>query len=124
MLYEALLLLAVLFLAGFLFVGLTLGSTTPLVRGLFQIYLLCVVAAYFVWFWIRGGQTLAMKTWHLRLVCSDGSPLTLRHALLRFAFALPGTLSGVGILWALFDRERRFLHDRLAGTKIIFTPGH
>lgn len=124
MLYEALLLLAVLFLAGFLFVGLTLGSTAPLVRGLFQIYLSCVVAAYFVWFWLRGGQTLAMKTWHLRLVSSDGSPLTLRHALLRFVLALPCTLSVIGILWALFDRERRFLHDRLAGTKIIFTPGH
>lgn len=121
MLYESLLLVAVLFLAGFLFVGLTLGSTTPLVRAVFQIYLLCVVAAYFIWFWLRGGQTLAMKTWHLRLVSADGSPLTLRQAVLRFALALPGILLGVGILWALFDRERQFLHDHLAKTKIILT---
>lgn len=121
MLYESLLLVAVLFLAGFLFVGLTLGSTSPLMRGVFQIYLLGVVAAYFIWFWLRGGQTLAMKTWHLRLVRADGLPLTLRQAMLRFALALPSTLLGVGILWALFDREKQFLHDRLAGTKIILT---
>jgi uncharacterized RDD family membrane protein YckC len=121
MLYESLLLVAVLFLAGFLFVGLTQGSTLPLVRVVFQIYLLGVVAAYFIWFWLRGGQTLAMKTWHLRLVSADGSPLTLRQAILRFVFALPGTLLGIGILWALFDRERQFLHDRLARTKIILT---
>lgn len=119
MLYESLLLVAVLFLAGFLFIGLTLGSTTPLVRVVFQIYLLGVVAAYFIWFWLRGGQTLAMKTWHLRLVSADGSPLMLRQAMLRFVLALPGTLLGIGILWALFDREHQFLHDRLAGTKII-----
>lgn len=121
MLYESLLLVAVLFLAGFLFVGLTHGSTTQLVRAAFQIYLLCVVAAYFIWFWLHGGQTLAMKTWHLRLVSADGSPLTLRRAVLRFALALPGVLLGVGILWALFDHERQFLHDRLARTKIILT---
>jgi uncharacterized RDD family membrane protein YckC len=121
MLYESLLLVAVLFLAGFLFAGLTLGSTMPLVRVVFQIYLLGVVAAYFIWFWLRGGQTLAMKTWHLRLVSADGAPLTRRRAILRFALALPSTLLGIGILWALFDRERLFLHDRLAKTKIILT---
>lgn len=121
MLYESLLLLAVLFLAGFLFVGLTLGSTTPLVRGVFQVYLLGVVAGYFIWFWLRGGQTLAMKTWHLRLVSANGSVLTLRQAIIRFVLALPGILLGVGILWALFDSERQFLHDRLAGTRIILT---
>lgn len=119
MLYESLLLVAVLFLAGFLFVGLTQGSTTSLARGAFQIYLLGVVAAYFIWFWLRGGQTLAMKTWHLRLVNADGSPLTLRRAILRFVLAVPSTLLGMGILWALFDGERQFLHDRLTKTKII-----
>lgn len=119
MLYESLLLIAVIFLAGFLFVGLTQGSTSALARGVFQIYLLGVVASYFIWFWLRGGQTLAMKTWHLRLVSADGAPLTLRRAMLRFALALPGVLLGVGLLWALFDRERQFLHDRLAGTKVI-----
>ncbi|MBZ0105249.1 MAG: RDD family protein [Sulfuricella denitrificans] len=124
MLYDALLLLAVLFLAGFLTVGFRLDNASPLERAISQSYYLFVIAAYFVWFWLRGGQTLAMKTWHLRLVNADGSPLTLRPALLRFVIALPGTLLGFGILWALLDRDKQFLHDRLAGTKIILTPGH
>ena len=77
-----------------------------------------VAAAYFVWQWRRGGQTLAMKTWRLRLVTRDGAPLTLRHAASRFVFAVPGALLlGRGFLWALVDREGQFLHDRLAGTQ-------
>lgn len=119
MLYESLLLLAVVFLAGFVFVGLTHGVGTGLVKLAFQLYLIGVVAAYFIWFWLHGGQTLAMKTWHLRLVGIDGQPVSLRQAVLRFFVAVPGVLSGISVLWALFDRDRQFLHDRLAKTKII-----
>ncbi|MNC85492.1 RDD family protein [compost metagenome] len=61
-----------------------------------------------------------MKTWRLRLVTRSGEPLEWRHALKRFLIALPGTLLlGAGFLWALVDREGLFLHDRLAGTKIV-----
>jgi uncharacterized RDD family membrane protein YckC len=119
MLYESLLLLAVVFLAGFIFVGLTHGVSSGLAKLAFQLYLTGVVAAYFIWFWLHGGQTLAMKTWHLRLVGIAGQPVTLRQALLRFLVAVPGVLSGISVLWALFDRDRQFLHDRLAKTKII-----
>jgi uncharacterized RDD family membrane protein YckC len=119
MLYESLLLLAVIFLAGFVFVSLTRGDSSAPVRLVFQAYLILVVAAYFIWFWTHGGQTLAMKTWHLRLVGADGRSVSLRQALLRFALAVPGVLLGIGIAWAMFDRERQFLHDRLAGTRII-----
>lgn len=121
MLYESLLLLAVWFLAGFLFVGLTRGASSPLAIGALQAYILGVTAAYFLWFWLHGGQTLAMKTWRLKLVDSSGQPLGPRQAVLRFAIALPSVLSGIGILWAIFDRDRQFLHDRLAGTKLIVT---
>lgn len=121
MLYESLLLLAVLFLAGFVFVGLTHDATSGAMRLIFQVYLTGVVAAYFIWFWLHGGQTLAMKTWHLRLVGIAGQPVSLRQAILRFVVALPGMLSGISVLWAFFDRDRQFLHDRLAKTKIIQT---
>lgn len=119
MLYESMLLLAVVFLAGFIFVGLTHGAPTGWVKLAFQLYLVGVVAAYFIWFWLHGGQTLAMKTWHLRLVGIDGQPVVMRQAALRFLVAVPGVLSGASVLWALFDRDRQFLHDRLAKTKII-----
>lgn len=123
MLYESLLLLAVWFIAGFLFVGLTRGANSPLVIGALQAYILAVTAAYFLWFWLHGGQTLAMKTWRLKLVNAGNHPLGLRQAALRFMLALPSVLLGIGILWALVDRDRQFLHDRLAGTRLVETGG-
>ncbi|HMJ49583.1 MAG TPA: RDD family protein [Burkholderiales bacterium] len=120
MLYEALLLFAVWWAAGFLFLAVTPGMSAPWVRAAFQIYLVSVAAAYYVWCWLRGGQTLAMKTWRVRLISTSGNPVTLKQALLRFAVAAAGIcLAGAGIIWAFFDSEGQFLHDRLAGTKIV-----
>jgi uncharacterized RDD family membrane protein YckC len=118
MLYESLLLLAVVFLAGFPFASLATDNAGSLARAAFQFYLLLVMASYFCWFWTHGGQTLAMKTWRLRVLGKTGLSLTLPEALLRFVLAIPCVLLGVGILWALFDPDRQFLHDRLAGTRL------
>jgi uncharacterized RDD family membrane protein YckC len=64
-----------------------------------------------------------MKTWRLRLVAADGSALSVRQAALRYVVALAGMLlAGVGFLWALFDRDHQFLHDRLARTRIVRVP--
>jgi uncharacterized RDD family membrane protein YckC len=121
--YEALLLAALLLAAALPFVLMTHTADAIAARPLFQLYLIAVAAAYFVWQWRRGGQTLAMKTWRLRVVTRAGTPLNLRHAVSRFVFALAGcALAGAGFLWALVDREGLFLHDRLAGTRIIFVP--
>jgi uncharacterized RDD family membrane protein YckC len=121
--YEALLLAALLLAAALPFVLMTHTADAIAARLLFQLYLIAVAAAYFVWQWRRGGQTLAMKTWRLRVVTRAGTPLNLRHAVSRFVFALAGcALAGAGFLWALVDREGLFLHDRLAGTRIIFVP--
>ena len=121
--YEALLLVAVLWLAGLAF-GLT-ENALGLEHGrlVFQLYLAVVAGAYFVWQWVRGGQTLPMKTWRLRLVGSDGSALSVRQAIVRYVAALIGlALFGAGFVWALADRERCFLHDRIAGTRILRVP--
>lgn len=123
MLYEALLLAAVMYFAGFVFVAATHNAQTPGMRHLLQAYLLAVSACYFLWFWLHGGQTLAMKTWRLKLVSADGRRPTPNQCALRFIAAMLGIgLAGAGILWALVDRERQFLHDRLAGTRLIFFP--
>ena len=116
--YEALLLAAIVLAGSLPFVALTAGLDAT-ARPLFQLYLVCLIGAYFTWQWRRGG-TLPMKTWRLLLVTRAGTPLTWRHTVIRYLFALTGTLLlGVGFLWALVDREGLFLHDRLAGTKII-----
>ncbi|BAN34655.1 RDD protein [Sulfuricella denitrificans skB26] len=121
MLYESLLLTAVLFIAGFIFTTIFHSPLSPILRFVFQIYLLLVMAFYFIGYWMHGGQTLPMKTWHLRIVCTDGQPLSLKQACLRFLLATIGVGLGFGILWALFDREHLFWHDRMAGTKVVIS---
>jgi uncharacterized RDD family membrane protein YckC len=121
--YEGMLVLAVLFAAAFAFQVTASGPPGPLegwTRHIFQGYLFLVAGFYFVWPWARGGQTLPMKTWKLRLVRADGAPLGPRRALARYALSWLSVLSiGAGFAWAVFDRDRQFLHDRLAGTRIV-----
>jgi uncharacterized RDD family membrane protein YckC len=116
MAYEAVLLFAVGFFAAWLFFFASGGrdATGGAMRHLLQVFIGLAFAAYFLWCWLRGGQTLAMKAWHIRLV-----EVTPQKALLRLVLA--GFLLPVSILWALVDRERQFLHDRLAGTRLVST---
>jgi uncharacterized RDD family membrane protein YckC len=120
MIYESLLAFAIAFFAALPFYGAASGRLTGSIRGLFQAYLIVVLGLYFVWCWHRGGQTLPMKTWKLRLVSVDGGPVSVRRAALRYLLAcLSVGLAGAGLVWAGFDRDRQFLHDRLAGTRIV-----
>ncbi|MDM0103367.1 RDD family protein [Variovorax sp. J22R24] len=141
-LYEGMLLFAVVFVAGWLFS--TLGQMRDAMdsrRHLLQAFLFVVFGVYFGWFWSKG-QTLAMKTWGIRVVDRLGRPLTQGRALARYllswvwflpplAAISPFKLSGgestvliVGwvIVWALLARfhpERQFWHDAWAGTRLI-----
>jgi uncharacterized RDD family membrane protein YckC len=117
-------LFCIAFFAGLLFLGAAGTSPSGSLRHVFQIYLFLVIGIYFVGSWRHRGQTLAMKTWKLRLVGAGGARITLRQAMLRYACAWPClVLGGIGILYAPSDRERRFLHDRLAGTSIVNSEG-
>lgn len=110
----------VLFLAAYLFLAVAQDARTGLVHTLFQVWLALACGGYFVYCWVKGGSTLPMKTWHLRLAQADGSAVGWRRAWLRYAFALPGALLfGAGFWWAFIDRDRQFLHDRLAGTRVL-----
>jgi uncharacterized RDD family membrane protein YckC len=123
MVYELLLVTAVLFVAALPFLYLVGNAQAGWQRHLFQVYILGVLFAYFSAFWLRSGQTLAMKTWRIRLVNPDGAPLTLRQAALRFILALFGLLlAGAGFWWALIDRDRQFFHDRIVGTRLVRVP--
>ena len=116
MVYEAILLFAVAFFAGWLFYFASGGrdATQGALRHELQLFVLAVFAAYFLWCWLRGGQTLAMKAWKIRVV-----DITPARALARFFWALLFVPTGVSILWAIFDMDRQFLHDRLAGTRLV-----
>jgi uncharacterized RDD family membrane protein YckC len=142
LLYEALILFGVVFIAGYLFSTLTQQRNGLTHHNLLAAWIGVVVGLYFVWFWTHSGQTLPMKTWRLRVVAADGSPLSTGRAIGRYVLAwlwflpplalhpllglrLPQTLAIAGawfLLWAAtgrFDPQRQFLHDRLAGTRVI-----
>lgn len=120
-LYDLLLTVALAIFVTFPFLALFGDSTHGWRRHVLQVWVLAAVGAYYVWFWTRSGQTLAMKTWRIRLVRAEGGgPVNPGRALHRYVLALLGTLAiGVGFAWALFDRDRQFLHDRLAGTALV-----
>lgn len=121
--YDALLLAAVLWCAALPLQLIETALETPHSRPLFQVYLVLVAAVYFVWQWVRSGQTLAMKTWQLRVVDLDRGALKVPQALLRYVAAVAGVgLAGVGFMWAFFDPEQQFLHDRIARTRIVRVP--
>ncbi|MDD5298797.1 MAG: RDD family protein, partial [Rhodocyclaceae bacterium] len=86
------------------------------------LHLFLVMGTYFVWYWRRNGQTLSMQTWHVRLVRSgdNGTP-SLKQCLVRYVLSWPSVcFFGAGLVWALCDRERQFLHDRLSGTRLVY----
>ena len=145
MMYEATLLFGVVFIAGWLFSTLLQQRHALYLRYGLLCWLLLVVGAYFVWFWSHGGQTLAMKTWRIRLVTIDGQAVKIKRAagryLLSWLWFLPGLVAAwllhakawmllfipaINIVvWALtiyLDPQRQFLHDRLAGTKLLKVP--
>jgi len=120
LLYEFLILLAIIFIASFIFHLVFRDAGASYFRPLYQFYLLLVMGYYFIWFWTHGGQTLAMQTWKMRIVTSEGQKLDNRKATIRYLLAVMGILFlGAGFLWALIDREHQYLHDRLAGTRLV-----
>ena len=85
--------------------------------------LVAVTAAYFVISWARGGQTIGMRAWRLRVTDADASRLPWPRALLRFAVAIVsfGAL-GLGFLWCLVDSDRRAWHDIAARSLLVRLP--
>lgn len=124
MVYESFLLIGVL---GFtlvlphLLLSMARQATVPGVW--LWLHLFVVLLLYFGWLWQHKGQTLAMQTWKIRLVSANGKALGSRQIVLRYILAWPSLLlGGIGLLWALADRDRQFLHDRLAGTRLVRLP--
>jgi len=74
-----------------------------------------------VWFWRHGGQTLAMKTWHVRLVREDGSKVGLLQAMFRYTLCWFFNLTGIAFIYSFFDKNGQFPQDRLAKTLLVST---
>lgn len=103
-------------LAALIFLLIFGDATLAPKRYFFQFYLWLIGAAYFIRNWTRGGQTLAMQTWRIRLTTRLGGPLTASQAMKRYILA--SIFFGLTFIWAFFDREGLYLHDRLSGTRL------
>jgi len=139
--YEGMLMFGVVFIAGYLFSTLSQTRNALDNRNALQAFVFVVFAIYFVWFWAKG-QTLAMKTWHIRVVNTSGQPITQQRALLRYLLswmwflpplaaswmlalsATEGAVLTMGwvAIWAILARfhpQQQFWHDAWAGTRLI-----
>ena len=140
-LYEGMLLFGVVFISGYLFGTLSQTRHALNNRHALQAFLFVVFGIYFTWFWAKG-QTLAMKTWNIRLVDAIGRPVSQARALLRYVaswlWLLPPLAAGAAFhlsagetvvivlgwvaIWATLSRfhpQQQFWHDAMAGTRLI-----
>lgn len=124
MLYDLLILAALWMITAALCLGLTAGHMDIQHPPWWQrLALLSVTTGYFVLSWWRGGQTIGMRTWRLRLKSTDGMSISPARALLRFFMAsLSLALAGAGFWWAWFDRQHLTAHDRLCRTTVERIP--
>jgi len=123
MVYDGLVLLAIELLATVLVLPLAQGDAIVAGNDLFRAYLVVVAFLFFGWFWTHGGQTLGMRAWRVTVVDRDGGPVSWGQAAARFGGAILSALPlGLGYLWLLLDRERLTWHDRLSGTRLVYSP--
>jgi len=143
-LYEAVLLFGVLFTLNLVYFGFTRQADPSRTHAPLMVLSFLLLGAYFIHFWTRGGQTLAAKTWHLRVVTDRGGPLSPKRALARyiaswlwlvppyaiiFALGLPKTFAlyfGLPLAWiaiyalsSFLHPRRQFWHDALCDTAIV-----
>jgi len=147
-LYESMLLFGVVFVTDLIFAPLMNQRHALWHRSGLMATLFLTMALYFMWFWTHGGQTLAMKTWHVRLVARHGGTVSLQRALARYLGSWLWIMPPILLAWlagwqnkqlihegaaAFFGwiafyallswlhPQRQFLHDALCGTRLIDT---
>ena len=122
-LYDTLLVSAVLFLVTIPFIALRQGEAVEPNDFLYQLSLLVVTYAFFVGFWTSKGRTLGMQSWGLQLETAEQRRASLGQATIRFfAAILSWAVVGLGFLWQLWDKDQLTWHDRLSGTRLVHYP--
>ncbi len=123
MMYDGFLSLALILVFALLIVLGRGGEAVSADTAWFPVGLLAVLFAFFGWCWTHGGQTLGMRAWRLRVVRADGTAMGWPDACRRYAVSwLVLTPALLGLWWALFDRDRMTLQDRLSGTRTVLMP--
>jgi uncharacterized RDD family membrane protein YckC len=156
-LYESLLLAALALALGFALLPVlsaapalpaderALPLPTPAGQAISFGCLFAFLGAYCVWGWSGGRRTLPMKTWRLAMETTDGAPVSLSRAVLRYAAWWIGPALAIGTYvglrplghgrwalallalnyaWALVNADQQFMHDRVAGTRMVVGPAN
>lgn len=122
-LYELLSLVAIWLFLTALYLWLFGAISSQEKRLGLQLFLWISTGVYFVLCWLRSGQTLATQAWKIKLVNQEEKTLSVKQALMRYMLAsISLMLFGLGFLWALVDKNKLFLHDRLLNTRLVHEP--
>lgn len=147
--YDILLLMALIVIAGFVALPFTGGEAPHSGNPYYQTYLFILSYTFFAWFWTRGGQTLGMRAWRIRVQNKDGSAISWGQSLLRFMSGLASfTLIGAGFyltknvtnsplyflgiaawivfimsfLWILIDKKKSAWQDHFSNCNVVVLP--
>ena len=122
-LYDALLVLALLFLASLPFIAVRGGQPVEAGDPVYRLTMVAVAWLFYAVFWSRYGRTLGLQSWRLRIETPDGRKPTFAAASLRFFAAIVSWLPlGLGFWWQLWDPEHLTWHDRWSGTRLRYYP--
>lgn len=134
LLYDAFLVFAIWMVMGFALQFIVGPDTSQLVDGRVQtnpvldwvIFIgeVGTAATFYIWFWMRTGQTLGMIAWRIKAVsATTGRPMSFQQGVLRFVLAWPAFFClGLGYLWLYVDPNGDALHDKLSGTRVLLLP--
>lgn len=147
--YDILLLMAIIVIAGFVALPFTGGESPKPGNPYYQTYLFIISYVFFAWFWTRGGQTLGMRAWRLRVQNQDGSAISWSQSLLRFMAGIVSlSLLGAGFyltrnepmsrlylmgvaawvifaasfFWILIDRKKLAWQDHFSNSQVVVLP--
>ena len=126
--YDSLVLISLYIIMGFVLVGIATAlndgnppGAFPMAVNLSVMFTICFF--YYSSSWRRGGQTIGMKAWRIKLINNETRPIQLSQCMLRTGigfFSL--VVFGLGFLWPLFDKKQRTWHDMASLTRVVFIP--
>lgn len=121
--YDSLLVLAVLFLGTLPFIAAAGGEPVEPGNRMYQLTMLLLCYVFFIGFWSGYGRTLGMQSWRLRIETIEGGKPGVKRSTIRFFAALLSWLpAGLGFWWQVFDADGLAWHDRLSGTRLRHYP--
>lgn len=125
LLYDTFIVIGLLVSGAGVAVAINRGQAISPHNQLFALYLIAIIYAYFSYSWVRGGQTIGMRAWRLKIHSLNGETVDIWRATMRFGYAIPSLLLlGAGLWWLTLDKRHLSWYDRWSGTYLAHSPHH